>query len=738
MLKHVALCVLTATLAHANGIFIPRPPPQPGPPERPVALPVAVRDVRLSVDIRDQAARTQVEQVFENPGAQPLEGEFVLPLPPDAHISDFSFFIDGREVQGEILPSDKARQYYRDIVARLVDPALLEYMGSGMIRVKMFPIPARGEAKIRFGYTQILPSTAGQLTYYYPFGTNKHSSRPLAQAVVDVRIRSTVPLRAIYAPRHEVDVARQGEYEARVGFERRHFTPREDFLLHVGRSEEDFGVTALAYRSGDEDGYLLLAVSPKTEFGPSEVQPKDIVFVLDKSGSMAMDGKLDQAKEALQFCVRALGAGDRFNLVVFSTTAEAFKPGLAAADDASRREAIAFIEGLRAMGGTNIGEALDMALRQRAAGAGDRPFMVVFLTDGQPTIGETDAARLVARVAAGRPEGLRLFVFGVGDDVHTLLLDRLAEEQHGTRHYVRPGENLEARLSAFYQEIARPVLSGVTLAFTGGGVGEIYPPRITDIFHGRQVILVGRYREPGKHVFEIRGACAGVSYSYRYPVDLPAQSGDASYLPRLWATRKIGYLLDQIRLHGGDRELVDEVKELARRFGIVTPYTSYLVVEEGAVAAGPRGVRPDGGRALDRRTLEAGGAGRGGVDGAAPLAGPAGGFGGSPAAGRQAVDRSVELRRLKDAATGAPSPDAAGPAREGALRHVGSRTFYLRDGVWVDSAYRDAMAAVEIRCFSDAYFELLARMPDLAPCLALGARVLVVVDGTAYRITGEG
>ncbi len=719
----------------ANGIIIPHPPPQPGP----AAQPVAVKDVSLKVDIQDQVARTQVEEVFVNPNPFPLEGTFVLPIPPETQISEFSFFIDGKEVRGEILSRENAQKYYQEIVSRMIDPALMEYMDKGMVRVKMFPIPPRGEAKVRFAYNQIMRSEAEQLAYYYPFGTNKFSSKPLNQAIVDIAIRSSVPLRGIYSPRYEVDVARHGEKEARVSMEKRDFLPTEDFVLYIGRTESDFGVTSVAYRTGTEDGYVLLVVSPKQEFGPSEIQSKDIVFVLDTSGSMAEDQKLEQAKQALSYCVRALSPQDRFNLVVFSTTARQFKPGLVNAGGDAEKEALAFIGELKSVGGTNIDEALGMALRARQEES-DRPFMIVFLTDGQPTIGVTEPKTIVENVAKFRPKSLRLFVFGVGYDVNTLLLDRLADENGGTRQYVRPKENLEARVSTFYQQIARPVLSQVAINFSQGGVYDLYPPKINDIFYGGQVILTGRYRQCGDQVFEIAGTCAGKSYAYRFPISLKTEDAGAAYMPRLWATRKIGYLLDEIRLRGQNNELVEEVKALAQRFGIVTPYTSFFVHDDRALAQGgggrpPRTMAPGG----LRRAGEAGGEDRArgltlGLPRApsAPLAEPA-------AAGAEAVDKSETLARLKGSTVTGPATREAGKPQDGKgeIKYVGSKTFYLRDGVWFDSTYKEGAEERKVVYLSPEYFDLLAKKPELGQYFALGKEVVVCLDGVSYRITAQ-
>ncbi len=731
MKRILAVVVSAVGTLYANGIIIPHPPPQPGPP----AQPAAVRDVALKVDIQDQVARTRVEEVFVNPNAFPLEGTFVLPIPPDAQIGEFSFFIDGKEVRGEILSREDAQKYYRDIVSRMIDPALMEYMDKGLVRVSMFPIPPRGEAKVRFSYSQIMRSEAEQLAYYYPFGTNKFSSKPLNQAVVDIAIRSSVPLRAIYSPRYEVDVARCGEKEARVSFERRDFLPAEDFVLYIGRTEADFGVASIAQRAGGEDGYVLLVVSPKQEFGPAEIQPKDIVFVLDTSGSMAEDQKLEQAREALRFCVRALSPQDRFNLIVFSTGAREFKPGLVNAGGEAEKEALEFIGELKPVGGTNIDEALRMALRLRQEES-DRPFMVVFLTDGQPTIGVTDPKTIVENVARCRPRSLRLFVFGVGDDVNTVLLDRLAGDNGGTRQYVRPKESLEARVSAFYQQIARPVLSDVAINFSKGGVYDLYPPKITDIFYGSQVILTGRYREPGDQVLEIAGACAGKSYAYRFPIALKAESSDASYLPRLWATRKIGYLLDEIRLQGQQQELIEEVKTLARRFGIVTPYTSYFVHDDKALAQGGR--TRSAGAAPAPSAGRTGGRGLQEPDAGNALGAPAPDAALAPS-GARAVERSEALARLKDRTVAPPAEGGAGTAQdaENALRTVGSKTFYLRGGVWFDSTHKEGMEERTIVYLSPEYFDLLAEKPELGRYFALGKEVVVCMDGAAYRITAK-
>lgn len=753
MLKRIIILLIVSLAGFAgrlpaNGVVIPDPPRRHPPHRRRITSirTVNFKQVRLDVTIRDQVAETTVEEIFENPNNTPLEGTFLLPIPEDAQVSAFSFFINGQEVKGEILSKEKASKYYQEIVAKMIDPAILEYMDKGLVRVKMFPIPPRGQAKIRFGFHQVLPVEGSQIRYYYPFGTNKFSAKPLDQAVVDIKVHSTKPLKAIYTPNYKVDIARKSDKEARITYEKKHFLPKEDLTVYIGRSDQDFGITVAPYRVGTEDGYFLLVVSPAQKFGHDRVVPKDIVFIMDTSGSMA-GKKLDQAKEALSYCVRSLSPKDRFNLVVFSTTGRAFKPGLMAPTEERVSEALSFIDDLAAVGGTNIEEALQMALKQKPQND-DRPFMVVFLTDGQPTVGVTDKDKLLAQVAQQKMPSLRLFAFGVGDDVNTHLLDRLAGDNRGTRHYVRPGENLEVRVSSFYQQIAKPVLSDVKVTFSKGGVYDMFPTGMTDIFSGQQVILMGRYSKTGGQAFKIEGRCGDQEYVYCFPVDLPEKSRTAAAIPRLWATRKIGYLLDSIRLNGANKELVGEIKTLAKRFGIVTPYTSSFVHEEGALAlgrtrGGAGGAPPADGFGVDPGSNSASGqlgtgSRRGRSAGAyAPQSSA------RPESGKAAVDMSEAFRRLKDADKSGEAqdaaPDADGEAGGAAarVRNIGAKTFYLTDGAWTDSRYKKGMTEKKVAYLSQAYFDLLNAHPALGQYLSLGSKVTVCVDDVAYVIAPE-
>src|SRR5262249_25829839 len=324
---------------------------------------------------------------------------------------------------------------------------------------------------------------------------------------------------------------------------------------------------------------------PKREIPREEVAPKDIVFVFDTSGSMN-GAKIEQARRALRFILSNLNPHDRFNIIRFNSEVEPFRKELVEAAPASLEAARAFVDETKPVGGRATDDALVTAFESlpttRLASDEGRRTMIVFMTDGQPTIGETSPERILADVARLNHGRARLFVFGVGDDVNTLLLDRLARDGDGTVEYVRPSEDLELKVSAFYNKVAYPVLADLELSLPGVEVTDLYPKRVPDLFAGSQLILFGRYRRPGNVTARLTGQVAGRTRSFNYPVPLPDRERDNSFIPRLWASRKIGYLLEEIRLHGESAELKDEVIRLSKEHGILTPYTAFLVEEPGS------------------------------------------------------------------------------------------------------------------------------------------------------------
>src|SRR5438094_3762681 len=566
----------------------PRPRPEPWPRPWPVPppriyqfCPLEVTRHQASVRINDQLAATSIEQEFYNPNDQRIEGTFLFPVPKGAQIKKFAMKIDGKPVEAELMSADKARGIYEDIVGKLRDPALLEYAGQDVFKVRIFPIEAHAKKHVSLSYTQLLKSDSGLIGFTYPLNTEKFSAKPIPDVSLKVEVETKRPLKPIYSPSHNVEIKRHGWNKATVGFEARDVKPDSDFQLFFAPEADDIGINLMTYKTGSDDGYFLLLASPGIDAKETKVIPKDVAFVLDTSGSMA-GKKLDQAKKALLFCVENLNDNDRFEIIRFSTETEALFNKFAEASKANRSRADDFIKDLKPLGGTAIDDALKKALGLRPEQS-DRPFVIIFLTDGLPTIGITGEDQIVDNVRKNSGGNVRIFCFGIGHDVNTHLLDKITEETHAFSQYVLPEEDIEVKVSNFFAKIKDPVLTGPTLSFTSDiRVSKLYPSALPDLFKGEQLVVAGRYTGKGPSAVVIEGTVNGAKKRVSYDVQFPGQSTEHDFIPRLWATRRVGYLLEQIRLHGENAELKDEVTELARKYSIVTPYTAYLIIEDEA------------------------------------------------------------------------------------------------------------------------------------------------------------
>jgi Ca-activated chloride channel family protein len=752
----------------------PLPPPWPGPyrpvPRPYIFAPLEVEYVKVQTRINDQVAVTAVDQEFYNPNPARLEGTFVFPVPKGAHLDRFSMEIDGKQVDAELLSAEKARNVYEDIVRKLRDPALLEYAGQEMFKVRIFPIEPNSKKRITLSYTQLLKSDGGLVAYALPLSTEKFSCKPVKSVSVKVDVQTRRPLKSIYSPTHSVDIKRDGANRATAGFEASNSQGDTDFGLYFAAEKDEVGVNLLTHRTAGEDGYFLLLASPGLETKDRQVLPKDVAFVLDTSGSMA-GKKLEQAKKALQFCVENLNENDRFELIRFSTEVEPLFDKLVPAGKQNRQRAEEFVDQLRPMGATAIDDALRKALELQTGSShrsehGDqdpaegrpgetRPFVVIFLTDGRPTIGVTDEDKIVANVQKENDRHTRIFCFGIGTDVNTHLLDKITEETRAFSQYVLPEEDLEVKVSSFFSKIKEPVLTNPELQFGGDvKVTRLYPSPLPDLFKGEQLVLVGRYSGQGDSGAVLRGTINGGAQKLAYDVNFPAECSDNEFIPRLWATRRVGYLLDEIRLHGENSELRDEVTELARKYGIVTPYTSYLIIEDEQRRDVPVPMRSMRGLEQDAHAREEAARSwqqfitdRGGDAGvASALSGLALKSADAPAVATMGAEAAFARRYgLAQGAIGQGIiPPTAAPTQTAVpsspqSQFVAGKTFFQNGTQWLDSSIQKMRDArhVRIQFGSRDYYELIAQHPQTAPWLALGQNVQFTFSGVIYEIYSD-
>jgi len=668
---------------------------------------LVIRYHHVTVSIKDQLAVTHVDQVFYNPNDWTIEGTYIFPIPEDAAVSGFTLWVDGQPVKGEVLDANQARQTYEQIVSSMRDPALLEYIGRGAVQARIFPIAPQGERRIELEYTQAHPAEGGLVRYIYPLNTEKFSAQPIESVTISVDIQSNVPIRAVYSPSHDVGVNRVSDTHVVAGYEASNVLPNIDFALYYSLGETQ-AFHLLAYRdptdSSDPDGFFLVLLAPRINT-IDQVIPKDLLLVLDSSGSM--DGeKFQQALQATRYILDNLNRDDRFNLITFSTGIEMYASGLRPASEAAG--ARAWLDMLGAEGSTDINRAL---LEAAAMVDPERPTYLIFLTDGLPTEGVTDSPSILSNFAVNAPANLRLFSFGVGYDVDTILLDTLAQDHHGRSTYVQPGMNLDEILSTFYSGISTPVLTSLELSFGSVSTYDLYPTPLPDLFAGSQVILLGRYREGGKTNVHLTGEVNGEIQTFTFTDQVFEKSSQANTwqasIPRLWATRKIGYLLNEIRLKGANQEIIDQIIHLSIRYGIVTPYTSYLVTDKAPLGEAEQ-------QRLANETY--------GQMLAMPTAAPS---------GQAAVQSAADAGAMQGAAK---APELMGEAST-TVRVLGPRTYVFTEGKWVDTAFDpEKMQTTKVDFLSKDYFTLIASHPELADAFALGDQVIALSDGVAYEV----
>ncbi len=735
-----------ALSVHAQGVIVPiicdRRPCVPRPRPVPIPLPNAlpVKSIKLDTKINGQVATTHVEQIFRNDTPYTLEGTYFFPIPETASIVEFAIWENGKKLVGEVRSREEARRIYDEIVRRQRDPGLLEYAGKDLFQASIYPIPPNSDKILELTYSEVLKAESGTVAYRYPLGTGKNlwrnqgddntrrnmPTQKFGTVSGKIEIVGKEALRNIYSPSHSIETKIKNEVGASVSFETS--GNDNDFQLFYGLSNNDFGMSLLTYREAGKDGYFLLQLSPKDNLSERELLNKDIVFVLDTSGSMADEGKMEKARSALLFGIKGLRDGDRFNVINFAGEEHLMEAKPIAADANGRKRGEEFVKKLTPSGGTNINDALRAALRQ--FDSSDRPKMLVFMTDGLPTVGESNVQKIIQNAKEIKVDGLRLFTFGVGYDVNTTLLDKLAAENSGVADYIEPKENLEVKVGNFFTKVNSPVLTDLEIDFGGVQTDLIYPRNLTDIFKGTQLVLIGRYKNTSdieNITLQLKGKAGRENRTFNYSnLNFPFRAEKNEFLPRLWATRRVGWLMEQIRSNGENKELRDEVVDLGTRYGIVTPYTSYLATDgserefkvDGA-SGGGRTISP-----LQTRRAER-----------LPATKPAATTS-LMTTGRDAVEASKKAKEQQNTVDISSDDESFKLETQMGIKKSGLKTFYSENNVWVDSEYKEEAKLTEIKLkfASDEFFNLIAKEKALAQYFAVGEQVVVVWKGKVYRI----
>ncbi len=674
--------------------------------------------VSLSLILRN---RIPLEQAYE----------LLLPLGAEAVANAFDLKVDGKALEGQVLSAAKAREIYQQLTRRLKDPGLLEHYGDSLFRASIFPVPANGIVTATLSYTT-MTGLEGDLAHVrIPLTAFRNGGVPIAKASVKGSVTSDHPITSLYSPTMPItSMGSQQEgarHRATFQWSADGFRADSDFsLFSRARGEAAICDAIILSERPDakDDGYFMAALQgiPQAHTAP---EPRDVVFVLDKSGSMQGD-KIAQAKKALQFMVERLRPTDRFNLVIYSNSVQLFQEGLQPATPDCVRAAVAHIETITAEGGTNIEGALTMGLGLFTASASVH--QMVFLTDGLPTVGERDRHKICAMTCAANKQQVRLVAFGVGFDVNGVLLDSLAVQNRGLSEYVLPGENIEERVPGFYQRMQNPLVTDAVVSFEGANIHDTYPRHVGDLYEGERMLLVGRYRLPTTGSDEkpvadaVRNAAAKlvvtgkrrgepVRLEFSMNLALQARAGEQEMVARMWAAKKVGFLVDEIRLNGHNQELVDAIVKIGTRFGILTEYTSFLAAEDtDLLAFGDNRLRA-GVELQDRGRAEAGSAGV------------------AQAFNTKKAQRDQSLDATANTWVGA---DGKNVQLDG-VQCTNGFSLWNRNGRWVDANIPKDAVVEDVELFSDAFFALLDKNPWLNRIVARTGDVTCRVDTRYIR-----
>jgi Mg-chelatase subunit ChlD len=726
--------------------------------------------LQVEAEIRDGTATTTLRQTLHNHSATIQEAWWILPIPKGAVADRFQMKANGQTLVGEVLPAGKARAIYEQIVRRRRDPGLLEYVDCGMLRARVFPIPPGQDMQVEVRYSEVLAEQSGIYTYSFPLRTAWLGDTGPNRLGLRIDIVSQGAIKTIWSPNPEIEIERKDDHSATAGMEQQRTAPSSrDLSLHFGIADRDFGVHVLTHRHAGQDGYFLAMVAPRRDWPQPQQMRRVVQLVMDTSGSMRGE-KMKQAIAAVESFVGSLAPQDWFNVIPFSTDARPFFTAPVPAHAENVKLALERTAKLQAQGGTNIEDALRQAVSTALpddvleAQRNSILPVCVFVTDGVPTVGTTDIDGLLAGTKAANDAKTRIFTFGLGDDVNTRLLDSLATASRADRAYVRPGEDLEVATASLFAKLHGPVLTDVRLIFDGLEVQAVEPNALPDLFIEGQLVVIGRYRGTGSKAIRLSGKLAGAEHEQVFEATFPEVASGCDWLPALWAQRRVAALLEAVRKNGQQRELIDEIRQLGRTYGIVTPYTSHLIVEEGERLARDTGLpipRTDAVGDSVRDQLQREWARRGALPtpagpttpgtGSRPLGPDSDSFflglrrrlkaesvdsarllDSRAEVGSTAVNQSVALRRMATGGVVRPSSNAAMVSQR-----VGDHVLHLVGSVWVDVRFEPEMKdrVRRIAAFSSAYFDLLRTHPQLASVLAFSPRLLLVLpDGSAVEI----
>lgn len=701
------------------------------PPIQEYLLELKAQETDIYINHNKGTALIKSVQTFYNPTNKRVEGQFVFPFPPNADPSSLGISINGRPLPSQKLSADAAIGFIQNLVLEQETPELLEFIGQDLYLLDLPSLATYSDVNIKMTYLEPLSEKDGLVEFIYPINLYQSNRIPIANVVFDVEVESGFSLSNLYSPTHPIEAVLSTVNKGVCRFEENNFLPTSDFVLQFSTATQDLEANMMSFKEVQtEEGYFQIEISPAIEMQSLEIIEKDITFVLDCSGSMVGE-KMEQAKRALSFCVENLNKGDRFNIVTFSTKAESLYNQFRPYNEQALIDAKSYISLLKATGGTNMEKALHLALRTNKQP--NRPNMVVFITDGKPTLGITKVEPLIGLIKKLNTSKAKIFTFGIGDDLNTRLLERIVEETKSYLTYIGTGENIELKVSSFYTKVSSPVLTDVSLQVEGIDASNISPEDIPDLYMGNPLIIYGKYQDEEKTRLTLSGNMKnGERRQFTYDLEFNETSTN-DYIPPIWASRRIGAILVEMQENKETSKLKTELAVLARRYGILTPYTVHLVAEEEKKdkALPNLLVQNNFSKDLLENTKET------------YLKMLKEQEGANSVQSSRSINKMIQATTLHEIAPAQDKlniEDKKGNIQIFAqqIKTCGGRAFYQTQNGWIDGMITNDMK-VEQRLLlnSPQYYQLLEESPQLKDYYALGKKVRFVFEGKYYEVFEE-
>jgi Ca-activated chloride channel family protein len=476
---------------------------------------------------------------------------------------------------------ERAREIYNSYKQVKRDPGLLEQVNYKRFEMRIFPIPARAEQRVRVTYYQELDVDHDWATYVYPLATTvddrRVDSRTTGRFSFSLEAKSEVPIVKMESPSHgeEFVIARHDENYSQASLEVDGGDLNRDVVIAYHMERPQSGVDVITSKDAGEDGYFMMTITAGKELEQQEVG-MDYVFVLDISGSMALDGKLGTSRRSIEAFVEALSPEDRLEVITFNLQPNTLFGELKNADEAAHAAATEFLRTQQARGGTVLQPALQTAYKYRNA---DRQLNVVVLSDG---ITEPTEHRQLLELIASRPAGSRVFTIGVGNEVNKPLLEQLARESGGLAAFLSPGDDFQRQAESFRRKLTRPAMAKFDVQFAGVEVYDVEPRELPDLYHGSPIRVFGRYRGEGKLDVAVSAEVLGKPVEEKLAFEVPAADDGNPEIERAWAWHRVQRLMDDDRRSGTPGAMREPIVQLCEEYSIVSEYASFIVLENDA------------------------------------------------------------------------------------------------------------------------------------------------------------